>query len=280
MPKSRYAKTIGVTLLIVLFLILTWRLSMPDASQQNGTSANTSPQLEKRELCQQHTESEALDINTTSGQLAATEEQSLDALQTLLDDEERRQDALAKALSMSEGSVSERLAAIDAFRWLGGNKAIKALIQLRKQSNPIIAAQAGHVLSHLFTENMYREGKGRDEGTDEREGELVQDPDDEDYLPPTQELWLLAIQEAPTEADRDELLIILAAHPIDQAMPIFLKLLDSPNDEISDAAKFHLEAITNGEEILTREQGEKWLADNMSGAPAQPGANDAPDPAQ
>ena len=199
--------------------------------------------------------------------LLTAEELSLEKLQELLDDGNKHAEALIKALSMVDGSVSEQLAAIDAFRWLGGRNAIRALIQLRNHAYAPVANEAGNVLAHLLTEGLYQSNSNHDNIADD--GEVILDEGiyneaelNEGETSPDTALWIQAIEEAPSGDARSELLVILAAYPVDQAVPILLAMFDNPNENIRDEVRDHLQSIMGGEEILTREQGEEWLANN------------------
>ncbi len=198
-------------------------------------------------------------------------------LQALLDDDSNRKKTLTMAVAMTNGTVPQQLAAIEAFRWLGGRDAIKSLIGLRNEAYPEVAEQAGQVLAHLLATGLYAENLSevltvRDpdpdnvpedtEGAEETSG--TDDEEEETELPLVAvfdaELWEKAIREAPSELDRDELLILLSAYPGTKSVPVLLNMLESETPELREHALEYLEFVTYGEKITTRQQGEDWLA--------------------
>jgi HEAT repeat protein len=194
----------------------------------------------------------------------AEDELSVQELQILLDDDSKHQEALTKALAMINGSPSQQMAAIDVFRWVGGRKAMRALIQLSNQAYEPVASEASNALTHLLAQGLYLGGTRREDIPDDGivlldEGLYDDELSDEDQRP-VSDIWLDAIQQAPDDNTRDALLVVLGAYPIDESVPIFLQLLESPDAALRDAAKEHLESISGGNEILNREQGEEWLA--------------------
>lgn len=220
--------------------------------------------------------------------LAAAEQAELDELQELLDDGDRQQKSLEKALNLARSNSERRqLAAVQALRWLGGREAIKALIQLRKNSLPLVAEQASDALAHLLAESMYSgglrptgaagtvaDGKQGNETqpTDKTPDEDLFDVDDLEDEPSFSDifadqkfdtkLWEEAISEAPTPEDRDELLILLSTFPSSDSVPVLLNMLESGNEELHAAALEYLEFVTFGAKISNRQEAEDWLATN------------------
>lgn len=261
-----------IALLAFLAIILVWRMSV--STTKVAVDGTPTPVVADQKLrTPGHAASDHPRQNSTPPILFTPDELSVQELQDLLDDDSKHQDALAKALAMANGSIREQVAAIDAFRWLGGRKAMRALIQLRNQAYGPLADEAGNVLNHLLSEGLYNDGIRRDDMPDDGivlldEGLYDDELNDNDQRPDSA-LWLEAIQQAPDDNARDALLIILSAYPIDQSVPIMLQLLDSPDASVRDSAQEYLQSITGGEEILTREQGEEWLAKNTAGATEQ-----------
>jgi HEAT repeat protein len=203
-------------------------------------------------------------------------------LQALLDDGGNRKKTISMAVAMTNGTVPQQLAAVEAFRWLGGREAVKALIKLRNEAYPEVAEEAGRVLGHLLATGLYAGNlseartvrdsdlEGEQDAADGTEESAETDEDDkeeEEEADDTPEinvfdaaLWEQAIREAPTEADREELLILLSAYPGTKSVPVLLNLLESENSELREHALEYLEFVTYGEEITTRQQGEDWLA--------------------
>lgn len=262
-----------ITLLALLAIALVWRMKVPGpkvAIVESHTPTVTSQNLQAGDS---DASGQPKRSSATPPVLFTPEELSVQALQELLDDESKHQEALDKALAMASGSVREQIAAVDAFRWLGGRKAMRALIPLRNHAYASLADEASNVLNHLFSEGLYTGGIRRDDFPDDGivildEG-LYDDELNDDNQRPDAELWLAAILQAPDVNAREALLIILAAYPIDQSVPIMLQLLDSPDAVVRDSVQGHLQSIIGGEEILSREQVEEWLAKNTAGASDQ-----------
>lgn len=193
-------------------------------------------------------------------------------LQDLLDDDASREQTLAKAIALSKDTVQRQAAAINALRWIGGREAAKALIRLRKEGYPEIADEAGRVLTHLLTEGLYSgrtpSGSPDDAGSGDQEQDSQPETDEKEELdwpeaiPFDAAIWEQAILEAPMDADREELLILLSAFPATQSVPVLLNLLESDNQQIREHALEYLEFVTYGEKITTRQEGEDWLAKN------------------
>lgn len=253
-----------IALLVLLAIVLAWHLSVFSPTKDLSGQLTNPEVLTSNAPPQPLASSDDPKRNSAAPVLSTAEELSVQELQKLLDDDSKHRESLAKALAMANGSIREQVAAIDAFRWLGGRKAMKALIQLRNQAYAPVADEAGNVLNHLLSEGLYQDGIRRDTTPDDGivaldEGLYDDELNDEDQRPDAA-LWLEAIQQAPDDNARDALLIILSAYPADQSVPILLQLLDSPDAAMRDSAKEHLQSITGGVEILTREQGEEWLA--------------------
>lgn len=202
-------------------------------------------------------------------------------LHDLLDDDSNREQTLALAYVLAEGNEQQQLAAIDAFRWLGGRMAQKALIKLRKTAYPSIATDAGQALTHLLTEGIYTGSsnplwtKSEDNSQNNAEAEdnksILTENEGEDsdedvnfaeIVDFDAAIWEQAILEAPDENDRVELLILMSAFPGTDSIPVLLNLLESSDLQIREHALDYLEFVTYGEKITTRQEGEDWLARN------------------
>jgi HEAT repeat protein len=270
MSHARRVPIIVLFFAILAAVLLTWQMRkepMTSDSPENASAAQAVHDNATRPATGDE-EADSLTPGSLPPNLFTAEEISVQKLQDLLDDESTHAEALEKALVLAEASIRERVAAIDALRWLGGRRAMYALLKLRNESYSAIADEAGHALNHLLTENLYTGGIKRDDFPDDGlvildEG-LYDDELSDEEQKPDQALWLQAIESADDENTRDALLIVLAAHPVEEAVPILLQLLDSANPEVREAVKEHLQSITGGEEIITRQQGEEWLAKNIS----------------
>lgn len=261
----------ALTVLFAFFAVmLIWRMNVSNSADDSADSLATAPHAAKKAQTPNSTNSAPPKQSPSPPILFTPDELSVQELQDLLDDDNKHQEALAKALAMTKGSIREQIAAIDAFRWLGGRKAMEALIQLRNEAYALVADEAGNVLNHLLSESIYKGGIRRDDIPDDGivlldEG-LYDDELKDDDQRPDAALWLDAIQQAPDDNAREALLIILSAYPVDQSVPILLQLFDSPDATVRDSAQEYLQSITGGEEILTREEGEEWLAKAIADA--------------
>lgn len=281
MPHTKHLVPGALLLLALLITALVWPGADGDKGGGDGaikpeTSTSVAPTQK-----QQFNGDDAVAASARRAAREAAEESSVEELQLLLDDEDTHQEALTKALAMINGSTGEQMAAIDAFRWLGGRKAMRALIQLSNQGYGPVASEASHVLTHLMSQGLFLGGMRRDDDIPDDgivlldEGLYDDELSDEEQRPDPA-LWLEAIQQAPDEQTRDALLTILTAYPIGESVPIFLQLLESPDAALRDAAKEHLESITGGDEILNREQGEEWLAKAAAADSPDEAAADSP----
>ncbi|NMA42916.1 MAG: hypothetical protein GX946_05995 [Oligosphaeraceae bacterium] len=278
-------------IIIAFFALLL--LSLAFYLTRLGASKNDKPhsQTEAHASAGGGTENAAVSGEQSSPDLAAktalakkNEQAELDELQDLLDDDDKQQESLAKALSLSRSHVvAQQLAAIDALRWLGGKESVRALIQLRKNATPIVAEAAGMALTHLLAESLHSgglrsikteagasspdQGKNVDKTAQAEEladdAEMEEEPSGLNIFADVEfdaKLWEEAIIEAPTPAERDELLILLSAHPNTDTVPILLNMLESGNEELHAAALEYLEFVTFGVPISNRQEGEDWLA--------------------
>jgi|GEM_PF-4442586 HEAT repeat protein len=274
-----------LAILFLAFLCLTVFLRRPGTEK-----APEAERLDPTARSTEHARNEQTGNFPTAASLALSkaEQADLDELQDLLDDGDRQQESLEKALSMTRASSQDQqLAAVHALRWLGGREAIKALIQLRKNSLPLVAEQAGDALAHLLAESMYSGGlrpagaastvSGGKQGNeiqpaDKEASEDLFDVDDLEDEPSFSDifadqkfdakLWEEAISEAPTPEDRDELLILLSTFPSSDTVPVLLNMLESGNEELHAAALEYLEFVTFGAKISNRQEAEDWLATN------------------
>jgi hypothetical protein len=267
-----FVKRAAIPILVALVVVvgLIWRAG-PTTKRQTTDSPPQPTEIKSAANMSGSADASQVETKKSTATPRLTEEElSLEHLQELLDDDQTHDKALTKALSMVDGSVAEQFAAIDAFRWLGGRKAMRALIQMRRQAYAPIADEAGDVLAHLLTEALYQSSSNHDNIPDDGIVILDEGIYDEAELNegeaayPDTALWIQAIEEAPSAEARSELLVILEAYPIEQAVPILLALFDNPNEDIREEVREHLQSITGGEEILTREQGEEWLANHST----------------
>lgn len=242
------------------------KTSMNSVADQNADSAGAalvkSEAEEKNELLQI--------ISDEASPRESLPDPLVEKLQALLDDDANREKTLRQAVAMTYGTEVQQRAAIDAFRWLGGREAKKALIRLRKEAYPATAEEAGRVLTHLLTEGLYigREQKPLDDTKEETEVEESKVPEETEQTNFAEienfdaAIWEEAILEAPQDMDREELLILMSAFPGTKSVPVLLNLLESENTEIREHALEYLEFVTYGEKITNRQQGEDWLAKN------------------
>ncbi|MDQ0288441.1 hypothetical protein [Oligosphaera ethanolica] len=263
MHASKRVTFLLLATMALVLVFMAWRTRMNNSRHTPGTATNANKPL----TAAQPEESSAAAPQTTaaSGGLFSGDELVVQELQDLLDDEDKHDEALQKALAMCNGSAVQQLAAIDAFRWLGGRKAMKSLIGLRNNAYLAVADEAGRVLTHLLTESNNQGGNRHDSDIPDDglvildEGVYEEDPlGDEQHA--DLETWILALTEAPSPEAREELLLILSTYAVDQSVPILLELFDNPNEALREAVRQILTSITGQEEILDREQVVNWFA--------------------
>ena len=156
-------------------------------------------------------------------------------LQSLLDDNERHEEALELALKMSQGNRAERAASLDTFLWVGGPKSVKALLALRHDTGEI-RERANEVMNHLIQQNLH-----------EDKGELL-----------TADDWFSLLDGNPDSDEANSYLTLLAAFDVATAAPVLIRLLESENETNRERAKEYLEFISNGESLTTVEEARKW----------------------
>ncbi len=164
-------------------------------------------------------------------------EKEINKLQELLDDEEKHDEALEQALKMVKaGDADQVLAALDAFRWLGGRESKKALVELIGQGGDL-ASRATEILQSIF------------------QADAIDDDRDFDT-----DVWIDAFNALPDEAEREAFLILLTLNPTEICAPVLIKLWqDSQDNDVKDMLKEYFESIAEGEEILNANEAQKWL---------------------
>ncbi|HOG51380.1 MAG TPA: hypothetical protein PKY10_12395, partial [Lentisphaeria bacterium] len=135
----------------------------------------------------------------------------------------------------------QRLAAVNALRWIGGPGAKKTLVALMDNAGEEVASEALQALTHLLTEDL-----------------VAERPEPFDPV-----LWKEAIQNAGNDAERESLLVLLGAYPPKDVVPVLLDLQESKDNDLAKLATEHLEANTSGAEIKNRQEGEEWLEKHL-----------------
>ena len=173
-------------------------------------------------------------VAETENAEAALRRQNLRRLQDLLDDDESPAETIKLALEMSKLDSEQKLAAIDAFNWIGGHESKMALVTLLKGGGEV-RERAINSLTHLFQEDAMDADK----------------PFDEDAF--------LSSLDYLGEADREALFIALDAYPVKEEARILIRTMDSENEEVRNLAFEHFESLAEGAEIRSKEEAEKWL---------------------
>ena len=161
----------------------------------------------------------------------------IDKLQDLLDDEDKRDEACAQAVKMAkEGDEDQILAALDAFRWLGGRDSKVALVELMKRDDDL-ASRATEALQSIFQADTIDDDRNFD--TD---------------------VWLDAFSALTDDAEREAFLILLTSNPPEVSAPTLIKLWqDAKDDSTKDLAREYFESLAGGIEILNVDAAQKWL---------------------
>ena len=164
-------------------------------------------------------------------------EKEINKLQELLDDDEKHEAALEQALKMVKaGDADQILAALDAFRWLGGRESKIALVELISQGGDL-ASRATEILQSIF------------------QADAIDDDRDFDT-----DVWIDAFNVLPDDAEREAFLILLTLNPTEICAPVLIKLWqDSQDNDVKDMLKEYFESIAEGEEILNVNEAQKWL---------------------
>ena len=174
---------------------------------------------------------------------AQQKQEKLDALQALLDDEEKHGEALKLALSMADtGDDEQKNAAIETFNWIGGHEAKVALVKLLDTGGSV-TENATSALIHLFQEDAQKQ----------------EEPFDEEAF--------VAALDKLVDADRDALFIVLSGYPVETAAPVLIKLMDTQNKAVREQVFETFESIAEGMTIANKADAEKWfknyLAENI-----------------
>ena len=161
----------------------------------------------------------------------------INKLQALLDDEETHPEACAQAVKMAKnGDEDQILAALDAFRWLGGKESKVALVELMKRGDDI-AFRATETLQSIFQTDAIDDDRNFD--TD---------------------VWLDAFNVLTDDAEREAFLILLTSNPPEVSAPTLIKLWqESQDDSIKEMVREYFEGIAEGVEILDSAAAQKWL---------------------
>ena len=168
--------------------------------------------------------------------------ENITRLQTLLDDDDRHDEALNLALKMSKGNRVERAASLDTFLWVGGPKSVKALLSLRRDT-PEISDRANDILQHLLQQELH--GSNQEEKSDSNLFEL----DD----------WFQLLDGNENADEVNAYLMLLTSFDIETAAPVLIKLLETDNPDNQARAREYLEFISSGLSLNTPDQAREWL---------------------
>lgn len=179
-------------------------------------------------------------------QLTAESQANLLQLQDFLDDDEQHDKALELALKMAHsGNRYERLAALNAFEWLGGEESVKACIKLLDEINSV-GTRASQVLTHLIQENLFTEKP------------LF-----------TTDMWQSLFGNLHTEEEVFNYMLLLSSYPAKQSFPVFLELMNSENTLVPESALEYMGSVAGGEEFKSVEEARKWYEANLVRRPAE-----------
>ncbi len=238
---NKRLKTIGIFALVIAVAIIVVLLpKQKEASPAEEAALSVAPSVaDTPEVAL--SESGETDEERARRRAAAQEKlleeasQNIVKLQSLLDDNERHDEALELALKMSQGNRAERAASLDTFLWVGGPKSVKALLALRHDTGEI-RERANEVMNHLIQQNLH-----------EDKGELL-----------TADDWFSLLDGNPDSDEANSYLTLLAAFDVATAAPVLIRLLESENETNRERAKEYLEFISNGESLTTVEEARKW----------------------
>lgn len=182
--------------------------------------------------------------NTNGGQQAGIQsgnkeltakEQSLKNLQSLMDDEEKHEDAMKLALTLAEtGDAEQKVAAIETFNWIGGHEAKMALTKLVPIGG-LVTENAISALQHLFLEDAQ-----------------------DSSIPFDAEAFSAAVLQL-TGADRDSLFIVLGGYPVETQAPVLISLMDTKDESLRELVFETFSSMAEGEEINSKVEAEKWV---------------------
>lgn len=170
--------------------------------------------------------------------------QNIVKLQSLLDDNERHDEALELALKMSKGNRAERAASLDTFLWVGGPKSVKALLELRNDTGAI-RERVNDILQHLLQQELQ---VSNSEDKSDSDGDLFELDD-----------WFQLIDSNENVDEANAYLMLLTSFDIETAAPVLIKLLETDNPDNQARAREYLEFISNGLSLNTPEQAREWL---------------------
>ena len=168
--------------------------------------------------------------------------QNIVKLQSLLDDDERHDEALDLALKMSKGNRAERAASLDTFLWVGGPKSVKALMASRNDTGAI-RERANDILQHLLQQELHE--SNQEEKSDSNLFEL----DD----------WFQLLDGNENADEANAYLMLLTSFDIETAAPVLIKLLETDNPDNQARAREYLEFISSGLSLNTPDQAREWL---------------------
>lgn len=235
---NKQMKTYGLFALVIAVAIIVVLLPKQTETPSAETAApSVAPSVTDTADAAQSVTSETDRERRTAAQEKLLEEasQNIVKLQSLLDDNERHEEALELALKMSQGNRTERAASLDTFLWVGGPKSVKALLALRHDTGEI-RERANEVMNHLIQQNLH-----------EDKGELL-----------TADDWFSLLDGNPDSDEANSYLTLLAAFDVATAAPVLIRLLESESETNRERAKEYLEFISNGESLTTVEEARKW----------------------
>lgn len=179
----------------------------------------------------------AADNGSSPQPTSAAEEkikENLDNLQLLLDDHEKNEESLELAVSMMKRTKPEKLAALNAFQWIGGPVSIKETISALTDTEEV-ADRASDVLHNLIQTDLASE-----------------------EMSMTPEFWQDLFNNLPQDG-RDPYLVLLTAYPVEECFPVLLNLMESQDESLRESALEYASTIAEGVELMTREEAEKWF---------------------
>jgi len=246
-------KKIGVAIIGIVIIVLAVYLALggkatepqqgSDVSIPGGVVPGNNPVSKPENAGEADVNANTTNTNTNDNswipKIAPASKIEIDKLQALLDNEATHDEAVEQAVKMAhQGDGDQILAALDAFRWLGGREVKVTLVELIKRGGDI-AARATETLQSVFQTDVI---------DDER-------PFDED-------VWIDAFKALSDEAEREAFLVLLTSNPVEISAPTLIKLWNESEDtSVKSMVREYFESIAEGIDIVDPEAAQKWFDD-------------------
>ena len=248
------SRKLSLFVVIILILVSVFFLLSPvtedgkhETGAQSGGQALSQPSEKGADGDTPAPSAVAVDQPSNSQQAVDEKvQENLDNLQSLLDDHDKNDETMELAVSMMKRTVPEKLAALNAFQWIGGPVSMKETVSAVTDSASEVAHRASDVLHHLIQEDLITEETSM-----------------------TPELWQDLFSKL-SEDERDPYLVLLTAYPVADCFPVLLNLMESKDESLRDSALEYASSIAEGIELANRDEAEKWFNAHLAKEAAQP----------